>query len=113
MSKHRLIITVPKISTATSIFLKGRFSFQARRELNSIFQNLLNHSAVNSIAINLSEVEYMDSSALGMLLELRNQAIDANRRLILSSPSDVAMQIFDVACFAKIFTIERFSASEI
>lgn len=106
MTNLQLTIKVPEICATTNIILKGRFSYMSRRELQSMFQSLLDNSAINIISINLAGVEYMDSSALGMLLELRNQSLTANKYLTLSSPSGVAMQILDVACFAKIFTIE-------
>lgn len=106
MTNLKLTIRVPEISATTNIILRGRFSYLSRQELESTFQSLLDNSAINKISINLAGVEYMDSSALGLLLDLRNQSLAANRHMTLSSPSGVAMQILDVACFAKIFTIE-------
>ena len=105
-SGKNLNIRIPSISTTTTIYLKGCFSFKALRELESAYQSLLNNPMIKIISINLAEVEHMDSSALGMLLELRNQTQAANMSLLLSSPSEISMQMFNVACFAKIFTIE-------
>lgn len=106
MTIRKLTIRVPEINATTHILLKGHFSYMDRRELQSTFQSLLDNAAINKIAINLAGVEYMDSSALGMLLELRNQSLAANKHMTLSSPSGIALQILDIACFAKIFTID-------
>lgn len=55
----------------------------------------------------------MDSSALGLLLDLRNQSLAANRYLTLTSPSGVAMQILDVACFASVDEVGAISLRQL
>jgi anti-anti-sigma factor len=50
-------------------------------------------------------VDYIDSSALGMLLMLREKANGARKKLALASPRGVVKQALDIAHFEKLFPI--------
>ncbi len=91
-------------NTAT-ISLEGAFSFPAHREFKAAYKKHLDNPKVGNIIINLSDIEYLDSSALGMLLVLRDLAIAANKNLTLSRPSPIAASTLDIAGFYKLFTI--------
>lgn len=66
---------------------------------------LLNDDTVTLIEISLAEVDYLDSSALGMLLMLRERALTANKQVALSNPNKMVSQVLDIANFHKLFTI--------
>jgi anti-anti-sigma factor len=85
--------------------LGGRFDFNAHREFKEAYSTLLADSTINSIAINLSAVAYLDSSALGMLLMVRERAQAANKEISLSQANPTVMKILDIANFSKLFTI--------
>lgn len=61
--------------------------------------------AANKLHISLAKVKYLDSSALGMLLVLRENVQAANKSLTPSRPSSVTERTFDIASFQKMFTI--------
>ena len=48
----------------------GRFDFQVHREFKDAYTPLLDNNAVREIEIEMSKVDYLDSSALGMLMLL-------------------------------------------
>jgi len=50
-------------------------------------------------------VEYLDSSALGMLLLVRERAEAVGKPVVLSHPNPTVAQILDIANFRKLFTI--------
>jgi anti-anti-sigma factor len=50
-------------------------------------------------------VAYLDSSALGMLLMVRERAQAANKEISLSQANPTVMKILDIANFSKLFTI--------
>jgi anti-anti-sigma factor len=60
---------------------------------------------VGNIVIDFSGVEYLDSSALGMLLVLRDHVQASGKALSLSRPSSIAARTFDIAGFQGVFTI--------
>ena len=89
-----------------TINMTGRFDFNVQREFKEAYDSLLSSQAVGVIDVNLSGVDYLDSSALGMLLMLRERSTAAGKSLKLSKPTPGVAQILDIANFAKLFTIE-------
>lgn len=85
--------------------LGGRFDFNAHREFKEAYTTLLAENAIQSMEVNLSSVDYLDSSALGMLLMLRERAQAANKQISLSHPNPTVVKILDIANFSKLFTI--------
>lgn len=83
----------------------GRFDFSAHRSFKEAYDPLLGNSEISTLDINLSGVDYMDSSALGMLLMVRDRAQAANKKVMLSKPNHTVSQILDIANFAKLFPI--------
>ena len=91
-------------NTAT-INMTGRFDFSVQRDFKDAYDPQLNNAAVSAIDVNLAGVHYLDSSALGMLLMLRERAAAAGKSLKLSKPGSGVAQILDIANFSKLFTI--------
>jgi anti-anti-sigma factor len=87
------------------VSLGGRFDFNAHREFKEAYTSLLADSTVQTLEINLSNLDYLDSSALGMLLMLRERAEATNKKISLSSPNPTVIKILDIANFRKLFTI--------
>lgn len=91
-------------STAT-IHMNGRFDFAVHRPFKAAYDPLLPQSGVTTIEINLADVAYMDSSALGMLLLLHERAQANNKEVVLCQPNSTVSQILDIANFGKLLTI--------
>lgn len=87
------------------IALKGRFQFGSHRDFRKTCDDALKNPAVKTIEVNMSGVEYLDSSALGMLLLLRERANSQKKKVILAHCSTPAKQALDVAKFDIIFTM--------
>lgn len=102
---NKLHIDVRSLSNTATIYLSGHFSFDAHRAFKAAYKNQLEDAKIGNIVINLSGVKYLDSSALGMLLLLRDHVLAASKSLTLSSPSSIAARTFDMAGFHKMFTI--------
>jgi len=91
-------------STA-QIMLNGRFDFSAHREFKQSYESPLGSSDVRDLEIDLAGVEYLDSSALGMLLILKERAGAANKRVALTNCRGNVRQVLDIANFGKLFAI--------
>lgn len=87
------------------IRLEGRFDFNRHREFRSVCDAALGAGDVREVEVDFGRVEYIDSSALGMLLMLRDNARLANKTVRLANCSGSVRQILDIANFAKLFTI--------
>lgn len=85
--------------------LNGRFDFSIHRDFRSNYENILNAVGVNELEVNLNGVDYIDSSALGMLLLLREKAMEKNIQMKLLNPKDAVRQVLEVANFGRLFSI--------
>lgn len=90
--------------TAT-LSMNGRFDFNSHREFRAASEEALNAQGIGQIDIDMDNVEYLDSSALGMLLLMREKANNANRKLALINCKGIVQQVLEVANFGKLFTI--------
>lgn len=80
----------------------GRFDFRTHREFRNAY---VQTAGARHYVINLAFTDYLDSSALGMLLLLREHAGgDQSDIRILNCKPDV-QNIFKVANFQKLFTL--------
>ncbi len=87
------------------IRLNGRFDFSAHRTFRDSYTPSLKAADVAEVEIDLSAVDYLDSSALGMLLMLREKAQAANKSVRLSNCRGSVRQVLDIANFGKLFTL--------
>ena len=87
------------------IRLKGRFDFAGHREFKRCYEGALKETSVQQIDIDLRSVEYLDSSALGMLLLLREKAESRNMPIALLHSSGIVQEILDVAIFDTMFAM--------
>ncbi len=101
----KLHIHLTRVGDTATIHLNGQFVFDAHREFKSAYTNQLADPAITRVAINLAEVKYLDSSALGMLLVLRDRVLDVGKSLVLSQPSTIAARTFEIAGFKELFLI--------
>ena len=85
--------------------LAGRFEFSVHREFRETVDAVLQNGDIDSVVIDLAEVDYLDSSALGMLLMLRDRATAARKGLSLANPRGMVKQALEIARFEKLFSI--------
>lgn len=87
-----------------TIKIEGNFDFKLHRE----FRDTYNHERDNGVkfVIDLSKTTYMDSSALGMLLLLREHVGgDSNRVTIINQNPDIK-KIFEISNFHQLFEVK-------
>jgi len=102
-----MAINVQILGNVARIDMYGRFDFQVHREFKDAYTPLLDNSAVREIEIEMSRVDYLDSSALGMLMLLNERAKAASKPVTLLNTSGVVSQVLGVANFSKIFNIKQ------
>lgn len=85
--------------------LSGRFDFNSHREFRASYEGVLGDTNLREIAVDLAGVDYLDSSALGMLLLLRDKATAASKSVSLANCRGNVRQVLDIANFGKLFKI--------
>lgn len=88
-----------------SIHITGQFSFAVYKEFREACQRAPS-PADASYTINLSGTEYMDSSALGMLLLLRERAGGDRAEIEITHCNPEIRKIFTISNFDRLFRIE-------
>ena len=92
-------------SGKVTIRLAGRFDFNTHREFRAAYEPLVADSDVRAVAVDFAGVDYLDSSALGMLLMLRDKLGGANKEVALTGVRGNVKQVLDIANFGKLFQI--------
>ncbi|BDU69498.1 STAS domain-containing protein [Geothrix oryzae] len=100
-------LTLHQDLQASRLRLEGQFTFEAHTQFRSATQEVLDATAAGPITLDLSGLSYLDSSALGMLLLLREKAESKGLRVVLGKPSPVVMEILKIVQFGKLFEIQE------
>jgi anti-anti-sigma factor len=89
----------------TVVALRDRFTVSDVDHFRSIVDELPG-GTVHSVVFDLSALEFIDSTALGLLVLVRDNA--ASRRMVMSvrSPRGQVKKAFDVLNFESLFRIE-------
>ncbi|WET09129.1 MULTISPECIES: STAS domain-containing protein [unclassified Pseudomonas] len=86
-----------------TIAIKGRFDFGSHQLFRDAYERF--YKVPDVYIVDLKETTYMDSSALGMLLLLRDHAGGDNSEIqVINSSSDVR-KILAISNFDKLFDI--------
>lgn len=89
------------------IQIHGHFNLALHGAFRDACKRLFSHTGLQAIEVDLMETEYLDSSALGMLLVLRDQAHDHGiRQILISNTRPAIRQLFSLAKFDTFFEIE-------
>lgn len=93
---------LPEGARRVRIRVTGRLDFPRHAEMRRAWES---HPAGTCFDVDLAAAEYLDSSALGMLLLLRRHAGDTDDCVRLLAPSDAVRRILAVARFDRLFAI--------
>jgi len=96
---------VSKDTGKATIKLSGRFDFNTHREFRGAYEPLVADGDVRSVTVDFSAVDYLDSSALGMLLMLRDKLNGVGKEVALVGVKGNVKQVLDIANFGKLFSI--------
>jgi len=85
--------------------LRGRFDISKRQNFMSALRTIVGNDAVKEIEVNFSGVDYIDSSACGMLLLLKEKTTKAGKSIFLSGMQGDVNTVFRILNFNSIFSI--------
>lgn len=89
-----------------TIRLEGRFDFSAHRDFREAIKEAVANPAIKEVVLDLLKAEYIDSSALGMLLLSRENCMGAGKGIRIANPRGTVKEVLHIASFEKLFTIE-------
>ena len=85
-----------------TIAIKGRFDFAKHQEFRDAYEEL--SPAPACVVVDLKEATYLDSSALGMLLLLKERV--GTKPIILSNAKGTVKSVLEIANFHQLFTMK-------
>jgi len=87
------------------IFIDGCLDIFMCRSFKEAYNQQLQLPWVKCLEIDMSGIDRFDSSSLGMLLMVREQAIKLEKSLLLSNPNKMVLEIIEIANFHRLFVI--------
>lgn len=87
------------------IKVSGRFDFSVHQEFRNTYT--ADTKGDHQYVVDMNGAEYMDSSALGMLLQLRDHAGGGNQSVSIVNCSNEIREIFRISNFNKLFDIQE------
>lgn len=85
------------------IKINGRFDFGIHQDFRKASEQA--NGSVKSIVVDLQGTDYVDSSALGMLLVLRDKLGENKKAITIVNAKPEVKKIFQIASFDKLFTM--------
>jgi len=89
--------------------LSEKITFSDLEGFREIIKRMVDSHSDNNI-VDFSEVEFIDSAGLGMLLLARDEISKTSAKLTLKSPQGQVLRMFNVARFDQMFDITNDSA---
>ena len=86
-----------------TITVSGRFDFSNHQDFIKAYKD--HPKGEKSYVVELSAAEYMDSSAMGMLLQLREHSAKTKDGVVLANGNEAIQEILRIANFNKLFTV--------
>ena len=99
-----VLVSENEQNNTVRIEIKGRFDFGTHKEFRSAYKDRAKSGA--SYVIDMKGVEYIDSSALGMLLLVREHVQSYGGKLSIVGCSPDIAKILKIANFDKLFDIK-------
>ncbi len=95
--------TVSADGNQVTIYIQGRFDFSSHQEFRAAYEKL--PKTPTHFRVDLQGTSYLDSSALGMLLLLRDYAGGDKANIELVNCSADVKKILTISNFEQLFTI--------
>ena len=86
-----------------TIKIKGRFDFGIHQEFRNAYESA--EPKPHNYEVDLRATSYLDSSALGMLLLLRDHAGGDNANVSITNANEEVSKILTISNFEQLFTI--------
>lgn len=98
-------VTVNRGDEETVISIKGRFNFELHSQFRAAYQGELQGSNKPKFVLDLAGTEYIDSSALGMLLLLREEVGGNESDIKIVNTRPEIRKILETANFQRLFKV--------
>jgi anti-anti-sigma factor len=100
-------LNLTTLGDTARVAMNGKFDFNVHRAFKQACDDALAKDDVVALNVDLREVVYMDSAALGMLLLLRDKAKAARKTVCICTQPGMVRDILRVAHFQDLFALDE------
>lgn len=101
----RLGISVVESEGRDIVRVNGDIDAYSTGELKKFMIDLISRTEKSTLVIDMSNVPYVDSAGLGMLVSILRESKSAGKSLVLASMKPNVKRIFELTRLDKVFTI--------
>lgn len=101
------MIMIENAGPRATVHLSGRFDFECVLPFRQAVRPVLEDPQAETVVVDFANVTYVDSSGLGILLLLREQAGERSKAVVLARCSSDLQRILAIAQFDRLFRIEK------
>lgn len=98
-------ISARRIKTATILDVSGNIDMSNSPEVRKALLHEIREQGVTRVVINLSAVDYIDSSGVASLVEGLKASRDLGSRLVLFGLNDSARELLKISRLLKLFEV--------
>ena len=91
------------MSEIETLRLPSRFDYSYHRQFGEMYTPLIENSVCKELILDFTQVEYLDSSALGMMVLLHKKFSNHNRKVKIKGARGATEEILKMANMQKIF----------
>jgi anti-anti-sigma factor len=88
---------------SVTIAISGRFDFSTHQDFIQAYKAF--PKGEKQFVVDLTHAEYLDSSAMGMLLQLREHSTKEGGGVVLRNGNEAVQDVLRIANFGKLFVI--------
>jgi anti-sigma B factor antagonist len=98
-------ILVERSGDATRLRLTGDLDLSSADELRGAGLRALREPDCRRLLVDMSEVPFMDSTGVGVLVELRNAGLPQGRALVIAEPSERVREVLRLTAMDQVFDV--------
>lgn len=83
--------------------LPNRFDYSFHRQFGELYAPLIDRATCKELVLDFTQVEYLDSSALGMMVLLQKKFLSHNKKVKIKGARGATDEILKMANMQKLF----------
>ncbi len=87
----------------SSIRLPSRFDYGYHKQFSEAYSPFLENASAKEVVLDFSFVEYIDSSALGMMVLMQKKMNEKNKKIKIKGARGATQEILNMANMQKLF----------
>jgi anti-sigma B factor antagonist len=107
MAREFVTVTLVQTVSVIDLWLPEQLDSEEFDRLNQSLMSVLDAKITGRWLLDLSAVDYMGSSVLGMMINVRQHIKTGGGKLVLNGLSPRLAQIFRTCCLEKLFQISK------